>query len=264
MASGTVLVDDLGPDLLESLHDGDVVTVVDNEVWRGEEQLASGVRRDVHELEAAHRGGPPHARGRAREVRHQHPPVPQARAPPGHRQPGPAPRADVVQGPPRPRRGAGHRLPRGPGRAEALRLPAGGQARHDRGRRWRRRAAGARHQARHHHGRLRLRVRRGHALRCGAHRARLPRRQGAWCGSADGARAALRAVRDCGHERGHRAAPGPRARRAAHRRRGHAQLDGGVPRQGPRRHGLHLPRPAAGRRVARRRQGRQPPLPARS
>ena len=28
-------------------HDGDVVTVVDNEVWRGEEQLASGVRRDV-------------------------------------------------------------------------------------------------------------------------------------------------------------------------------------------------------------------------
>ena len=51
VASGTVLVDDLGPDLLESLHDGDVVTVVDNEVWRGEEQLASGVRRDVHELE---------------------------------------------------------------------------------------------------------------------------------------------------------------------------------------------------------------------
>jgi uncharacterized membrane-anchored protein len=51
VASGTVLVDDLGPDLLESLHDGDVVTVVDNEVWRGDEQLASGVRRDVHELE---------------------------------------------------------------------------------------------------------------------------------------------------------------------------------------------------------------------
>ena len=39
--------------------------------------------------------------------------------------------------------------------------------------------ARAGHQARHHHGRLRLGVRRGHALRRGAHRARLPRRQGA-------------------------------------------------------------------------------------
>ena len=51
VAAGTVLVDDLGRDLLEVLADGDIVTVVDNEVWRGEEQLATGVRREVRELE---------------------------------------------------------------------------------------------------------------------------------------------------------------------------------------------------------------------
>ena len=51
VASGTVLVDDLGPDLLDALADGDIVTVVDNEVWRGEEQLATGARREMHELE---------------------------------------------------------------------------------------------------------------------------------------------------------------------------------------------------------------------
>ena len=85
----------------------------------------------------------------------------------------------LVQGPPRAGRGAGRRLPRGPGRAEALGLPPRGEAGHDRRRRRRRRAARARAQARHHHRRLRLGVRRGHALRRGAHRARLPRRQGA-------------------------------------------------------------------------------------
>jgi uncharacterized membrane-anchored protein len=51
VASGTVLLDELGPGLLDVLHDGDIVTVVDNEVWRGEEQLATGHRRDAHELE---------------------------------------------------------------------------------------------------------------------------------------------------------------------------------------------------------------------
>jgi uncharacterized membrane-anchored protein len=51
VASGTVLVDDLGAGLLGDLDDGDVVTIVDNEVWRGEEQIATGVRRDVGELE---------------------------------------------------------------------------------------------------------------------------------------------------------------------------------------------------------------------
>ena len=60
VASGIVLVDDLGPDLLESLHDGDVVTVVDNEVWRGEEQLASGVPPRCPRARGAHRGGPAH------------------------------------------------------------------------------------------------------------------------------------------------------------------------------------------------------------
>ena len=51
VASGTVLVDDLGPDLLDHLSDGDVVTVVDNEIWCREEHLATGVRRAVPELE---------------------------------------------------------------------------------------------------------------------------------------------------------------------------------------------------------------------
>jgi uncharacterized membrane-anchored protein len=51
VASGTVLVDDLGSDLLGQLRDGDVVTVVDNEVWRGEEQVATGARRALGELE---------------------------------------------------------------------------------------------------------------------------------------------------------------------------------------------------------------------
>ena len=37
-----MLVDDLGAGLLDILHDGDVVTVVDNEVWRGDELLATG------------------------------------------------------------------------------------------------------------------------------------------------------------------------------------------------------------------------------
>jgi uncharacterized membrane-anchored protein len=52
VASGTVLVDDLGTGLLDVLHDGDVVTVVDNEVWRGGELLATGALRELHELEA--------------------------------------------------------------------------------------------------------------------------------------------------------------------------------------------------------------------
>ena len=73
---------------------------------------------------------------------------------------------------------------------------------------------------------------------------------------------ALRAVRDRGHQRGHRHAAGPRARRRAHRGRRHPQLDGGVPRQGPGRHGVDVPRPPAGRCVAGRRQGREPALPA--
>jgi uncharacterized membrane-anchored protein len=51
VAAGTVLVDDLGHDLLDALTDGDVVTVVDNEVWRGDEQLATGRRREAAELE---------------------------------------------------------------------------------------------------------------------------------------------------------------------------------------------------------------------
>src|SRR5262245_39784246 len=51
VASGTVLVDDLGHDLLDRLHDGDVVTVLDNAVWRGWGHLSTGVRRELHELE---------------------------------------------------------------------------------------------------------------------------------------------------------------------------------------------------------------------
>ncbi len=51
VASGTVLVDDLGDRLLGSLEDGDIVTIVDNEVWRGGEHLCSGARREAPELE---------------------------------------------------------------------------------------------------------------------------------------------------------------------------------------------------------------------
>ena len=52
VASGTVLVDDLGAALLDVLNDGDVVTVVDNQVWRGGELLATGALRELNELEA--------------------------------------------------------------------------------------------------------------------------------------------------------------------------------------------------------------------
>jgi uncharacterized membrane-anchored protein len=52
VASGTVLVDDLGTSLLDVLNDGDVVTVVDNEVWRGGQLLARGALRELNELEA--------------------------------------------------------------------------------------------------------------------------------------------------------------------------------------------------------------------
>jgi uncharacterized membrane-anchored protein len=51
VASGTALVDDLGPRLMSSLSDGEIITIVDNEVWRGEEHVCSGRRRDAVELE---------------------------------------------------------------------------------------------------------------------------------------------------------------------------------------------------------------------
>jgi uncharacterized membrane-anchored protein len=51
VAAGTVLVDDLGPTLLPALEDGDIVTIVDNQVWRGGEHVCSGRRREVGQLE---------------------------------------------------------------------------------------------------------------------------------------------------------------------------------------------------------------------
>ena len=117
---------------------------------RGRQRGLAGGRAAGHR--AATRGGrarepggagPSHPGGRAGEVRHQHAPVPPARTSPGHRRPGPSARAGVLQGPPRPGGGAGGRLPRGPRRAQAVRLPAGGQAGEHRRRRRGRRAARA-------------------------------------------------------------------------------------------------------------------------
>ena len=63
----------LGPQLMASLRDGDIVTVVDNEVWRGEEQLGSGRRRDVTELEDEIDRARRTLGAGARAVRQEHP-----------------------------------------------------------------------------------------------------------------------------------------------------------------------------------------------
>jgi uncharacterized membrane-anchored protein len=50
-AAGIPLIDEVGPDLLDDLREGDRVRVADGEVWRGEELLATGHLLNVAELE---------------------------------------------------------------------------------------------------------------------------------------------------------------------------------------------------------------------
>ncbi|MEZ5322557.1 MAG: putative cytokinetic ring protein SteA [Microthrixaceae bacterium] len=52
--AGIVLVDQLGPDLLDLIADGEQIEVVDDEVRRGEEVLATGVRHDADSIHEIH------------------------------------------------------------------------------------------------------------------------------------------------------------------------------------------------------------------
>ena len=51
--AGIPLLDDCGHDLLDRVSEGDVLRVVGNEVWRGDELLAAGKLRDADEIDAA-------------------------------------------------------------------------------------------------------------------------------------------------------------------------------------------------------------------
>jgi uncharacterized membrane-anchored protein len=51
--AGIPLLDDCGSDLLDRISEGDVLRVVGNEVWRGDELLAAGKLRDAAEIENA-------------------------------------------------------------------------------------------------------------------------------------------------------------------------------------------------------------------
>jgi uncharacterized membrane-anchored protein len=51
--AGIPLLDDCGSDLLDRVSEGDVLRVVGNEVWRGDELLAAGKLREAAEIEAA-------------------------------------------------------------------------------------------------------------------------------------------------------------------------------------------------------------------
>src|SRR5262245_43170817 len=53
VGAGVPLLDDCGGDLLDRVSEGDVLRVVGNEVWRGDELLATGKLRDANEIEAA-------------------------------------------------------------------------------------------------------------------------------------------------------------------------------------------------------------------
>lgn len=53
LQAGVPLVDGLGADLLDRVEEGDLVRVSGEEVWRGEERLASGSVREALEVEAA-------------------------------------------------------------------------------------------------------------------------------------------------------------------------------------------------------------------
>ena len=51
--AGIPLLDDCGSDLLDRVSEGDELHVVGNEIWRGDELLATGKLRDTDEIEAA-------------------------------------------------------------------------------------------------------------------------------------------------------------------------------------------------------------------
>jgi uncharacterized membrane-anchored protein len=53
VSAGIPLVDEVGADLLDRVAEGDVLRVVDGEIWRGDELLATGKVRSQAEVEAA-------------------------------------------------------------------------------------------------------------------------------------------------------------------------------------------------------------------
>ncbi len=153
--AGILLVDDLGPDLMTTVEEGDVLVVDrDGTVRRGSRTLAKGAVRTVADVtDAMEQAAREHRRG-ARALRREHARVHPARGQ-DHLRPARAARsAHPVQGPARDRRRARPRLQDRPGGAQGVsaRVRAGA----DRCRRWRRRPPRSRIRARHHHRRLRL------------------------------------------------------------------------------------------------------------
>jgi len=53
VGAGIPLVDEVGSDLLDRVEEGDLLRVVDGEIWRGDELLATGTVRNHAEVEAA-------------------------------------------------------------------------------------------------------------------------------------------------------------------------------------------------------------------
>ena len=53
VGAGIPLVDEVGSDLLDRVEEGDLLRVVDGEIWRGDELLATGTVRSQAEVEAA-------------------------------------------------------------------------------------------------------------------------------------------------------------------------------------------------------------------
>lgn len=51
--SGVLLVDDVGPDVMTRVHEGDELRIVDGEVWRGDELVVKGELLSVEKVEAA-------------------------------------------------------------------------------------------------------------------------------------------------------------------------------------------------------------------
>ncbi len=87
VAAGIPVVDAVGEDVMDRLHDGEVVAITGDDVRLGDEVVATG-HRPLAGGAGGGTGGSPAVPGHgARALRDQHPRAPEAGAPPGQRQP---------------------------------------------------------------------------------------------------------------------------------------------------------------------------------
>ena len=87
VAAGIPLVDDVGEDVMDRLHDGEVVAITGDDVRVGDEVVATGHRPSLEELEAGLEEARRSLGTELERFAEQHPRVPEARAPPGQRRP---------------------------------------------------------------------------------------------------------------------------------------------------------------------------------